>query len=131
MFFAKFIPSRRKILTVALVFATLSTVHATFRVLTREDTLDAARERLAQAQKERDLLLETKKWMDSPEYVEREVRDKLGLAREGEVIVVLPDEHVLRKLAPREEPEFSLEETLPIWRQWMRLFLPEVEKLIG
>ena len=57
----------------------------------------------------------------SDEYKERQLRDKLGLAKEGELIVVLPDEEVLRNLAPKH---FEEEESLPDpnWKKWMHLF---------
>lgn len=58
----------------------------------------------------------------SPEFIEKEVRDKLGLVREGETIVVLPDEETLKKLAPKMDIQ---EDYLPdpIWKKWLKLFL--------
>lgn len=55
-------------------------------------------------------------------FIEKQVRDKLGLVKEGEAIVVLPDEETLRKLAPQPPEEVD---TLPdpIWRKWLKLFL--------
>lgn len=55
------------------------------------------------------------------EYIEKQLRDKLGLAKEGEIVIVLPDEETLRKFAPREVEE---EETLPDpnWKRWLKLF---------
>jgi len=60
--------------------------------------------------------------MKSPEYIEKQIRDNLGLSREGEIVVVLPDEDILRALAPKDTFE---EETLPQpnWRQWLNLFI--------
>ena len=57
----------------------------------------------------------------SQEYLEKQMRDKLGLAKEGEIVVVLPDEETLRKLVPKEEEE---KETLPdpTWKKWLKLF---------
>lgn len=55
-------------------------------------------------------------------FMEREVRDKLGLAKPGEAIVVLPDDEALRKLAP---PAPNQAETLPDpnWKKWLKLFM--------
>lgn len=55
------------------------------------------------------------------EYIEKQLRDKLGLAKEGEIIVVLPDENTLRSFAPKFDEE---KETLPdpIWKKWFKLF---------
>ena len=59
--------------------------------------------------------------LGSEEYKERQLRDKLGLAKEGELIVVLPPDETLRKLAPKSlEEEDSLPD--PNWKKWMHLF---------
>jgi cell division protein FtsB len=54
-------------------------------------------------------------------FIEKQLRDKLGLAKEGEIIVVLPDEETIKKFAPSNEKE---EEILPDpnWKKWFKLF---------
>jgi len=55
-------------------------------------------------------------------FIEKQIRDKLGLAKAGEAIVVLPDVEILKKLAPRIPVE---ENTLPDpnWKKWIHLFI--------
>ena len=55
------------------------------------------------------------------EYIEKQLRNNLGLAKEGEIVVVLPDEEILRKIAPSVPEE---EDILPdpIWKKWLKLF---------
>lgn len=55
------------------------------------------------------------------EYIEKQLRDKLGLSKEGEIIVVLPDADTLRKLVPPIPEE---EEILPDpnWKKWLKVF---------
>lgn len=55
-------------------------------------------------------------------FIEKQIRDKLGLALPGEAIVILPDEDTLRKLAPAQ---ISESDTLPdpTWKKWLKLFL--------
>jgi cell division protein FtsB len=55
-------------------------------------------------------------------FIEKQIRDKLGLAKTGEAIVVLPDAEILRKLAPQIPVE---ENTLPDpnWKKWLKLFI--------
>ncbi len=57
----------------------------------------------------------------NPNFIEQEVRDKLGLGKAGEAIVVLPDAEILRKLAPQMPKE---DDTLPDpnWKKWEKLF---------
>lgn len=68
---------------------------------------------------------EIKKALDevtSDFFTEQTARDKLGLAKPGETVIVLPDKEVLRKLAPQRQVE---EDVLPDpnWRKWLKLFL--------
>lgn len=57
----------------------------------------------------------------SEAYIEKQMRDKLGLAKKGETIVILPDEETLKKLAP---VLLSEEDVLPDpnWKKWLNLF---------
>ncbi len=59
--------------------------------------------------------------IQSQKYIEKQLRDKLGLAKEGEIVVVLPDTATLEKLAPDVAVE---PETLPDpnWKKWVHLF---------
>ncbi len=87
----------------------------------RRDQIKEARERVEELEREQAQLLELKEKVESPEFVEKEAREKLGLAKPGEVVVVLPSEDILRRLAPKiEEEEFV--EALPIWKRWARMF---------
>jgi len=56
-------------------------------------------------------------------YIEKQIRDKLGLVKPGEAIVVLPDPEILRKLAPQiPEDQDALPD--PNWKKWIKLFTP-------
>ena len=56
-------------------------------------------------------------------YIEQQARNKLGLVKENEVVVVLPSKEVLRNLSPWKEKnkEYSLPN--PNWKKWVKLFL--------
>jgi cell division protein FtsB len=57
----------------------------------------------------------------SPNFIEKQVRDKLGLGKEGEAIVVLPSEEALRSLAPQMPVETDALPD-PNWMKWEKLF---------
>ena len=59
----------------------------------------------------------------SQQYLEYQARDGLGLSKEGEVVLVLPDEEELKKLVP-DVPDFEEDETedMPNWRKWLDFF---------
>jgi cell division protein FtsB len=55
------------------------------------------------------------------EYIDKQMHDELGLSKDGEVVVVLPEESVVRSFAP---PVSTDVETLPEpnWMKWKKLF---------
>jgi cell division protein FtsB len=88
--------------------------------------VDQAESRLQELQKQNEALKLQQENIGKPEFVEREARDKLGLVRENEVVLVLPADQV-QKLADslREEYQKSNQEIapdLPNWQQWLKLF---------
>ena len=60
--------------------------------------------------------------IESAEYIERQIRDNLGMVKEGEVVIILPEDDVLRGLAPEVLVE---KEDIPYanWEKWKNLFL--------
>ncbi|MBI2103614.1 septum formation initiator family protein [Candidatus Woesebacteria bacterium] len=66
-------------------------------------------------------LKETLEKVQNEAFIEKQIRDQLGLAREGEIVLVLPEDEVLRKLVPKL-PEEEEELPDPIWRKWVKLF---------
>lgn len=68
--------------------------------------------------KENQALTEQLAEIDNPEFLEKAAREKLNLQKEGEVVVVLPDD------LPQVDPGTAMTETsLPNWQQWQKLFL--------
>ena len=55
----------------------------------------------------------------SPEFIERSARDKLGLTKEGETVVVIPMQVLERVLGVEREEEVKLPNPLG----WLKLFL--------
>ncbi|MBI2019470.1 septum formation initiator family protein [Candidatus Daviesbacteria bacterium] len=56
--------------------------------------------------------------IQSPEYIEAEVRNKLGLAKKGETIVVIPEEKLKAVLGASQ----SAVVRLPNWLGWLKVF---------
>jgi cell division protein FtsB len=77
---------------------------------------------VAQIQKEGDEIAKRLQFAQSPQYMEKQLRDKLGMAKEGELVVILPPDDELRKIAPHFE---EVQETSPEpnWKKWVKLFL--------
>lgn len=55
------------------------------------------------------------------EYIETELRQKLGLTRENEIVIILPEDEVVRRFAPNQEL-YTEELPDPNWKKWVKLF---------
>ncbi|MBI4066432.1 septum formation initiator family protein [Candidatus Gottesmanbacteria bacterium] len=58
-------------------------------------------------------------YTQSPEFIEQEARNRLGLGREGEAVVLMPNDQFPMTNGKTEEKQ---EETLPSRKKWWRLF---------
>lgn len=56
-------------------------------------------------------------YVNTFEFVEKEAREKLGMSKEGETVIILPEN--IKELANRKEEK---KEDVPIWKQWVQLF---------
>ena len=104
-----------------LLLLTISLVRNILRVSQAGDREKIVGGRVENLKEENEKLKNELEKIESEAYVEFQARDKLGLAKEGEIIVVLPDDEILRKIAPLiEEEEESLPD--PTWKKWIHLF---------
>lgn len=107
------------LLIVLLAFSTSHSLSSAARVKAQ---IKAEEARVARMQKENADLENRVILTQSGDFIEAEIRNKLGLVKNGEVIVVLPDADTLRKIAPTEAGD---KEVLPDpnWRKWLKLFI--------
>lgn len=84
--------------------------------------IEKTENKLQKAKKENEELANTLEFTQSEQFIEEQLRNKLGLAKEGEIILVLPDGDTLKKLAPTI-PEEQEEKPLSNWKKWMNLFI--------
>lgn len=73
---------------------------------------------LSKLKNEHETLRRKEEETKTKEYIEREARNKLGMGRVGETIILLPDEDSTNsgKTTP------SAQDFRPIWQQWLELF---------
>ena len=77
--------------------------------------------KLEKIRKENEKLEEQLKIIQSDEFVEKQLRNKLGLVKEGEIVVVLPEADIVKKLSPII-PEEEEAKPRPNWQKWIELF---------
>lgn len=81
---------------------------------------DVVRERqaeLARIESENKALRKQLAQAQSPDFIEREARDKLGLTKPGESVVLMPPATAAAKML-----EDIGRKPVPNWQQWWRLF---------
>ena len=92
-----------------------------WQILSAKNRITDAEEQVEKLEEEQVKLEEQLKLVETDEFVEREARDKLLLAKEGEVVVLLPPgggiENVELKMENQEE------ENLKNWKKWLELFM--------
>ena len=108
------------ILIIFLVMLALSLFRNISRIRQTNLKIEEKKERVEKLKKENEELTKRLEIVDEAEFIEKKLRDDLGLAKEGEIVVILPSEEVLKSLAPDyEEEEDSLPD--PNWKKWLNL----------
>jgi cell division protein FtsB len=106
------------ILTVLLLISTVRNIN---RVISIRNDVEKEKEIVEKMKADNAQLEAQIAQTQGSEFIEKQIRDKLGLAKPGEAIVVLPDPAILRAMAPQTPVE---EDTLPDpnWVRWEKLF---------
>jgi len=112
----------RYLVAAILLVLSLSLARNVMRLYRINRAIDDAYFALEELDKKNRDLADQIKFVRSEDYIEKQARDKLGLAKEGEIVVVLPDSETLRKLSPRIERELENEIPLQNWQKWLKLF---------
>ncbi len=88
----------------------ISTFRGTF------EKVEETEEKLERLKKENESLKRELQYKKSGEFIEREIRNKLGLVKEGEAIVIVPKENDERRMTNDERNnKFN-------WEKWRELF---------
>ncbi len=105
-----------------IVIFSISTVKNISRVVSIRKQVEEERVRVEKMEAENKALQTQINEAQGTEFIEKQMRDKLGLTKEGEAMVVLPDEEIVKSFAP---PLSTIENSLPDpnWMKWKKLFL--------
>jgi cell division protein FtsB len=103
------------ILGIILVFRTGGNV---VRLWKAGKWVEEAKKDVAAAVEENKQLQDTLSEVQTPEYQEREARDKLGYGRPGEIVLVIPDQNTAYNSQLNTQ-----EDKIPNWVRWRKLYL--------
>ena|SRR5258706_11083711 len=109
------------ILVILIILLTISIGKNYVKLQKAGEIIDEARSEVRKEEEEQSSLEKQLNQAESQEFVEKQLRDKLGMAKEGEIVIVLPEADSVRALVPKRK----FEEELPReanWRKWRDLF---------
>jgi len=110
---------RNLLLILGLIVGALLVINNTRRLLTFRTTsqkVAEAQARLEKLKAENEKLNQDLEYTKTEEFKEKEIRDKLGLAKEGEAVVILPKDNESDK---REEIR---DKSKANWEKWRDIF---------
>lgn len=117
-------PLKRKVATIAVITLLLGLFYGlgrqVYSSLQAGNRLNVEAEELAKLQQKNTELKKKLVEVQSPQFVEKEARDKLNFTRPNETIVIIPQEEIDKILGIEERVE---EIKIPNWQGWLRLFL--------
>jgi len=105
------------------IFLCFSLTRNILRMFSTQSRLDNAKNRLSDLKMEKASLMKDLQKMESPLYVEAQIRNKLGLAKENEIILVFPEDDLVRRLSSRTSSSSFYDLPDPNWKIWLDLFL--------
>lgn len=85
----------------------------------RRDIVAERKDVLLRLEKENKRLKDELIYSESPLFIEQEARNRLGLGKEGEQVVILPKSQIPNSNNQTKEEK---EGNLPNWKRWWRLF---------
>lgn len=117
----KFIKVRIYALILFVFLFGLSLFRNILKINEAKNRIQREKEKVIKLEEEGKILEEELKKMQGNEFLEKQLRDKLGLAKKGESVVILPDPETLKKLVPEipDEKDYLPD---PIYVKWLKLF---------
>lgn len=91
------------------------------RIKVGNAVIDKTKAKIEKSEAENQKLADQLKITESEEFMEKQLRDKLGLAKEGEIILVLPEPEIVKKLSPQIPIEEEIKPKSNL-QKWMELF---------
>lgn len=91
----------------------------------KKDIIVDSQEALTQAQAENARLKAKLEEVNSPDFIDKEARNRLGMIKEGEKLVLLPSSQINQlseETSLSDQPEDKKADNLPNWKKWWKLF---------
>jgi len=117
----RLIKARVYVLIIFVFLFALSLFRNILKINEAKNRIEREKEKVLKLEEEGRILEEELKKMQGNEFLESQLRDKLGLAKKGESVVILPDPEALKSLVP-EIPDEKAHLPDPPYKKWLKLF---------
>ena len=94
-----------------------------FTTLKSGERLKTATDELYSMEQKNQMLKKKLTQVQTQDFIEQQARDKLGLGKGNETIMVIPDNKINQVLGVKEESK-QPEIKIPNWQGWLKLFFP-------
>ena len=111
------------VLAVVVLLLIISLSRSVLRLKRARSRVAEAEIALEEVSERNNELKRQKQVVESEFFIEKQLRDNFGLAKEGEIVLVLPEHEILRRLSPRVENEEQNTLPDPNWKKWANLFI--------
>lgn len=102
------------IIVLLLIYLIISSIRSILELQKAGQTVLEYEKEYQEAKKKNEELKERLREVQRPEFIEREAREKLGMGKPGELIIIIPE----ITLAPERKKERNLAN----WEKWWKLF---------
>lgn len=112
----------KKIILIVIIFAgglfAYSLITRTFEAVKSGERLSKSAEIVKRLEVQNKELKQKLSEVQSPDFIENEVRNKLGFAKAGEIVVVIPEDKLKLVLGASAPAQVRL----PNWLGWIKVF---------
>lgn len=112
----------RFIILIITIWIAIRLAYTTYDVWKRRDVVKERQTELNRATTENSNLKRQLEEIQSPDFIEKEARDKLGLVKSGESIVLLSTPIPTGKPLDMGNTSTKSDSLIPIWKQWWKIF---------
>ena len=121
VFKTKLIKYSKYLIIAFFILMATSLIRNILRIRQSGGRINRAEEKVEELKQKNQELAQQLETIKSDQYIEKQIRDNLGLVKEGEVMIILPEDEILDKLAPVDMEEQNILPD-PNWKKWLKLF---------
>ncbi|HCM82250.1 MAG: Septum formation initiator [Candidatus Gottesmanbacteria bacterium GW2011_GWB1_44_11c] len=110
----------RWIILLVSIFMIISLSRSVVDLWERRNIVQEEQKRLSQLEKKHEELTKKLEMVQTSAFVEKEARDRLGMAKEGETIIIMGESPLPQNTGKAPQPGNS--PMLPNWKQWWKIF---------